>query len=241
MSNDEELDSQLVEKAAKLIYLGLESPPGLSANREFKDFLREYKNNSSFRNIANAISNGLQLEILDVDNAGIFLRPLPRSVFAMRRSSVKKLVEKGQDRYVGLILIALAAYYFSNDSSFDEESTHFTSPITIHKIDGYIREKCKNIKEKSKPDDVPAGNKILELLLMSYLQLPNESYPGSKSRSTCEYFIRKTLNFLIEQRLFIKKSENYWPTPKFRFQMESMAENDNVKQFLRLKTKQEEI
>ncbi len=150
-----ELDAQMIEKAARLVYLGLESAPGLSTSGEYKELLREYKNNSAFRVAMNAIVSGLELEVLEVDISGIFLRPRSRSIFAMKRSSL--------DKYVGLILISLAAYYFPNDAAFDEESAHFTSPITVNKLDVFIRDKCRRIKEDQKPLDSLAGKEILEL------------------------------------------------------------------------------
>ncbi len=231
MFDQGKLDPQLIEMATRFIYMGLESRRDLSGSLEYKQLLRNYKNNSIFRMVVKAIANGLSLEILSADYAGVFISPKSNSVFATRLSSAVRTWNPSEDKFIGLVLIALAAFYFPKSTSFDE-STFFTSPITIHELEAFIREKTTQIKEKQQPAHIEAGKDQLELLMTSYLQLPNERHVDSKKRSTREHFIRKTLNFLIKQRLFIKKDNEYWPTPKFRVQMESMSENDQIKSFL---------
>lgn len=225
------LEPQLIEMAARFIYMGLESRRDLSGSLEFKQLLRNYKNNSNYRMVVKAIASGLSLEILSADYAGVFVSPKSTSIFATRLSKAVRTWNPNEDKYIGLILIALAAYYFPKSTAF-EESTFLTSPITIHELEAFIHEKAIAIKEKERPEHIEADKDQLELLLTSYLQLPNESQVDSKKRSTREHFIRKTLHFLIEQRLFIKNDNEYWPTPKFRVQMENMSENDQIKSFL---------
>jgi len=231
-------EQQDVEKAARLIYFGLEKRRNLQLTREYKELLSEFHSNSYFRALTNAIASGLHLEILSVDASGIYLTQQPNSVFALKSSSVNKLLEKGHDRYIGLILIAIAAFYFPTDASFDQESSYYTAPITVHDLNNFIQEKCKEIKEKVKPADVAAGDDELELLLTSYLQLPNESTINDRSRSTKEYFIRKTFNFLIDQGLFFEKDGQYWPKHKFRLQMDAMVSNEMIKRLVGLQEKE---
>ncbi|MHA1401762.1 MAG: DUF6063 family protein [Candidatus Heimdallarchaeaceae archaeon] len=234
MFEDKIYEQQDVEKAARLIYFGLEKRKNLQLTREYKELLSEFHNNSHFRGLTNAIASGLYLEILSVDASGIYLNPQPNSVFALKSSSVNKLLDKGHDRYIGLILLAIAAFYFPTDVSFDQESSYHTAPISVHELNNFIHKKCVEIKEKVKPSDVTAGDDELELLLTSYLQLPNETTINDKSRSTKEYFIRKTFRFLIEQGLFFEKDEQYWPTHKFRLQMDAMVSNELIKKLVGL-------
>jgi len=224
---------QQVEKAARTIYYGLDKSKGLSANREFRELVSDYMNDVDFRSIVQAIASGLKLEILNIETSGVFLKPQYGSIFSMKKDSVKKLIERGEDKYIGLILIALAAYFFPTDTSFEEVSFHETRPITTQKLDFYITEKCTLIKEKEKPKDPKTGDDLLELLLVSYLQLPNEASPDSQRRSTREYFIRKTMRYLADERLLIRKGrDEFWLTPKFRLHMDDMAQNELLAKFL---------
>ena len=229
---EEKLNFILIERAARLIYLGLEGKKGLSGNEEFNELFRSYRTDSKFVFAVQAIATGIHLDILDIDHSGIYLRPHRGSIFAKTRTQIRKLTEKGQDRYTGIILVALAAYYFPKDSAFDEESVHSTLPITIGGLDLFIREKCRKIKEREKPPDRPAGDETMEILLTSFLNLPTESQIESTRRVTSPAYIKKTLKSLAEEGLFIEKKNKFWPTAKFRHQMQSMAENEYVKSFI---------
>lgn len=226
------LECEIIEKAARFIYMGLESRRNLSGSREFKELLRSFKNDSSFRRVVKAIASGFYLEILAADHAGVFLRPNANSIFASRLSKIRP-GKPSEDKYTGLILIALAAYYFPKDASFEKSSFH-TDSITVHKLAAFIREKAENLREKVQPEHVEAGKDQLELLLTSYLQLPGESQLDSKKQNSREYFITRTLKFLEKQKLFIFRDNKYWPTPKFRFQMENMSENDQIRALLNI-------
>ena len=230
------MEYEVIEKAARLIYLGLESRKGFSGDREYIELLREFKNDSHFRGSVFSIASGLKLEVLDVDTAGVFLKPVHNSIFTLKKSRIQNIIDRKHDKFVGLILIALAAYYFPTDASFDEESVHATNPITVNQLDAFITEKCKTIQQVQKIENPKEGEELLEALLISYSQLPNEAHPDSRLQSTREYFLRKTLNYLTDERLFIKKSRNeFWPTTKFRYQMEDLAQNTYIKEFLQTK------
>lgn len=226
------MNPSLIERASRLIYLGLDKGTNLSTNDEFKELLRLYKNNSKFRVITRAISSGMSLDILNMDNSGIYLRPHRSSIFAKTRSQIRGLVDKGADRITSVILVALAAYYFPKDTSFDELSSFSTLPITIHGLDEFIRRRCRELKEEKLPPDHIAGDKEVELLLTSYDALPAERELEGHTLGTSTGLIRRVFTTLKKEGLFVESNDKYYATAKFRYQMENMVENENIKQLI---------
>lgn len=230
--SQEEFDFSIIEKAARLVYCGLMDNLNLTGNQEYMELFRLYRRDQIFRNAVFRIAGGLHLNIISVDSTGIYLRPQSTSLFANTRTNLRSLTKDQKDKYMLLIFLGLAAYFFPRDTSFDEQNVHTTFPITINELDNFLRGICREIENKIKTKSHLAKDPLTELLVTSYLSLPTDDKIDSKSKSSATAMIKRGLNFLVNNKFFIKKDIEYWPTPKFYHHMESLSENDEIKHLI---------
>lgn len=224
--------SLIVEKATRLIYYGIEKQRTYTKNPDYQSLLNEFENDSQFRLILNSVASGFKLEVLAINQSGVYLRPWKDSTFAISLTDINRLTGRDTDEYIGLILIALAAYYFPKEMDFQDPPS---LPVSVFDLDEYIREKCKLIKQNLSESDMVQEEKSLEKLAISYYQKSSIDDQKEKSKDTTTAMIRKVLKFLTKEKLFTKygnDDDTFLPTYRFSLAMDSMVNNQYLIEFL---------
>ncbi len=223
----------MVEKASRLVYFGLSEKLTISEQTEYLELYQEYKKNVSFRKVVILVATGLHLDILDIDTTEIYLRAHPKSIFSYSLANIRRFTKDSSERIYLIIFIGLASYVFPRSNSFEEESSFNTFPITIPELDVYLRDKCKEILNKIKSKGYKKDDPDTELLLTSYLSLSTPSSLEDRSRNTSFFHIKQAFKFLVSSRFLIKQDIQYLPTKKFFYHMESLSENESIKDILK--------
>ncbi|MFX0103030.1 MAG: hypothetical protein ACFFCS_25920, partial [Candidatus Hodarchaeota archaeon] len=65
--------SQKVEKAARIIYYGLENPKNIGTIHEYNDLYKDYEEDSELQEYVKVIAEGLQLTLSRVGLEGVYL------------------------------------------------------------------------------------------------------------------------------------------------------------------------
>jgi hypothetical protein len=221
----------IAQKAARMIYFGLSQKTRILEKNEFQELITEYKNNIIFRNTVENISKGLKVQIIGLDDTGLVLLPEVDSIFIEKSARLKKLLEPEMKLYTLLILLGLAAYYFPRKSSF-EEDIQYTEPLNLNEFDTYLKKKCLELKNKTNVTNSIKNVELSKIPFIEYLALSGPSEIDSKARNTSQGVLKKIFNFLIEEKLFIEKEAQFWPTHRFRHHIERMAENIEIKQLI---------
>lgn len=222
----------MVEKASRLVYFGLSKGLTLSEKTEYLELYQEYKKNVSFRKVVVRVAAGFHLDILDIDTTEIYLRAHSKSIFSYSLANLKRFTKDSNERIYLIIFIGLASYIFPRSTSLEEESSYNTIPITITELDIHLRDKCKEILSKIKSKGHKSEDPDTELLLTSYLSLPTPNSLEDGSRNTSFFHIKQAFKFLASSRFLIKQDEQYFPTKKFFHHMESLSENESIKDIL---------
>src|SRR5215212_323244 len=99
--------------AACLLQWGLRSKARPVQDPEYRELIQRYFDSTEFRSLVRQIAEGLGLRILDASEHGLFLSPLPESVFAFKPADFRPGRSSAEERLlVGLIQVAIAATIF---------------------------------------------------------------------------------------------------------------------------------
>lgn len=228
---EDQVNTFLIEKAARFLSLCIEQQAHIRTNREFLEYMQNYKDFLEFRNIVNNIAQGFSLEIIGITDAGLILIPQNDSIFAQKTPKMKKIFEDDLKILTPLILTGLAAYYFPRKDSFNLD-LNYTEPFNFTRFDDYLRSKCREFKDKSSSPNTITGNELSKKAYEEYLALPTQEALDSKARNNSSAILKRIIEHLTEEKLFIKRDGQYWLTNRFKIQMDYLASNNQMKELI---------
>lgn len=130
------LDLTPVRAASELIAFGLGRTHRPVDGSEYRALLDRYRTDLRFKDIVDAIAQGLGLEVLGTPRSGLVLAPEPAGPFATRLADLKPGMTAEDKLVCGLVLLALAAWAYPNDVDLDDPEAKI---IDVVKIDEFIR------------------------------------------------------------------------------------------------------
>lgn len=130
------LDLTPVRAASELIAFGLGRTHRPVDGSEYRALLDRYRTDLRFKDIVDAIAQGLGLEVLGTPRSGLVLAPEPSGPFATRLADLKPGMTAEDKLVFGLVLLALAAWAYPNDVDLDDPEAKI---IDVVKIDEFIR------------------------------------------------------------------------------------------------------
>jgi hypothetical protein len=130
------LDLTPVRAASELIAFGLGRTHRPVDGSEYRALLDRYRTDLRFKDIVDAIAQGLGLEVLGTPRSGLVLAPEPAGPFATRLADLKPGMTAEDKLVFGLVLLALAAWAYPNDVDLDDPEAKI---IDVVKIDEFIR------------------------------------------------------------------------------------------------------
>lgn len=130
------LDLTPVRAASEFIAFGLGRTHRPVDGSEYRALLDRYRTDLRFKDIVDAIAQGLGLEVLGTPRSGLVLAPEPTGPFATRLADLKPGMTAEDKLVFGLVLLALAAWAYPNDVDLDDPEAKI---IDVVKIDEFIR------------------------------------------------------------------------------------------------------
>ena len=219
MDADYQTITRNIHKASRIIYLGLENPRKLRENREFRELFQDYESNPDIRSYVEAIAEGLNLQVLLIDNVSIQLLPKSNAIFSMKSDDLPNFRTADSRKYFGLILLGISAYYYPQLQNFEQHSTALG--LDDKTLDVFIRDRAQSLRNQLpvNEQDAPAGDDAgLEKLLIGFLALKSDD-TNINTRSTSLAFINNCFRYLVDQRLLIEDADRYYPTQKFKIKI----------------------
>nr|MDO8112532.1 DUF6063 family protein [Candidatus Sigynarchaeota archaeon] len=216
-----------VEMAAGLIYQGITSSE--SHGDEYHELVRKYHDEPEFREYVEAVANGLELDIANIDERGVYLIPRRNSAFAPRLGDLPASTKEPEGRGIfALVLVAIAAYFYPEGADLMHAggSTH----ATVEGIYRYIQDGMKDLDRDailSSPESSEAGKKIIA----AFEELPKESQ--ERPHTNALYKVEAVFHHLLKSKLMFTEGElGYLPTAKFKIQMQEFAMNPEFQDML---------
>nr|MDO8085936.1 DUF6063 family protein [Candidatus Sigynarchaeum springense] len=223
-----------LERAARLIYLGLDTRQVPVGDLEYRDLVKKYKVEGKFQQLVRHVATGLNLKVLDVDDFGIVLCPNPDCLFAFKLSDIKAKPEREERVVWAVIILGIAAYFYPKRKSFLEGPAESLKTATVVEIDEFIRAKCQLMIKAHGKVDAPVGTPEKTTIYQVYVNLPQVDGMIEKSRSTSLYYVRQVFEFLVKQGLVGKREEEdtYTIYDKFKLLISELATNDAFIEFI---------
>ena len=233
-------DLSLIEQAEGLLYFGLKGKQNPSEKSHYKDLLRKYQINQDFRKIFESIAKGQKLNVIEVNEKGVFLRPEPNSIYHFKKHDISSIVNDEMEPFSLIILVGIAAWFFPDNIS-AEKQLRETDFITVEEIVALLEEYCvkmvKNAlkdKDEEQLKDPEVGEEELVMVAQRYLSLHEDSKLGSSEQKTKQGYIRRVLNFLESQNYLLEDDDKYYLTPRFKYEMDYMVQNEEMKGLIQI-------
>lgn len=237
--------SQLVEKAARLIYFRFETKKNLKSNSEFQMLVRDYESNETMREFVNNIANAFECSIPVVNKTGIFFYPDEGSAFCIKMEDIPTFRKEENREIFIIILSAIGAFYYPTAESFylgQESYVELTKTELYDFVEASIKdivgnsaidkvsknlgkqENTSNLETHNK-DEIGGENKLSIEKQKLYEVFRKIHKISNNPNSNMMYFIDRTLDFLIKQKLIFQKEEKYYPSHQFKYQLKELAKN----------------
>lgn len=224
MSNMNELIA-----AGRLIQWGLHPRARSTTESEYRQLLDRYRDHLPFREIVQAIAEGLGLQIIGASTRGIVLVPTEASIFASVPPDTRSADERLLD---GLIHIAIVATLYPLAQDLEEDPTIARPPLVVEHVEATLRDICDRFEEKSRGQPDPLLNNQLAGLSEAwrvYLDRTAARTTSGQRASpvTTTRLIERALEFLHKQGCFTIESRGsrnvYRPTWKYQVQVQEWA------------------
>ena len=188
------VDLAQVRAASELIAYGL--PPRTHRpveGSEYRALLDRYRTELQFKDLADAIAQGLGLEILGTPRSGLVLAPDPAGPFAAKLVDLKPGMTSEDKLVSGLVLLAIAAWAYPNDVDLDDPETKV---IDIVKIDEFIRAAVSDLSQS----DGTAAERARTAAAV-YADLPSfRKTPAGRRAAGCTLrYIEIVCDWLVDQ------------------------------------------
>lgn len=147
----------IVYKAARLIYKGLQPRSYAEKDKEYGELLRLCLSSFEFTDHVKAIAEGMSLVVVDISDKGIILAPASTdSRFAMGLSDYRKELEGEVDPenieaqakrgIIALIQVAIAATFFPTAEILDDDDYEaLGKSATIEDFNAVLLRMCENV------------------------------------------------------------------------------------------------
>ncbi len=181
------MDNEIVFKASRLIYKGINSKSNPLRDKEFKELLNLAFSSSEFLSIVESIADGMSLVIVDISEKGLIISPKnSESSFSMNivdyRKELKSDGAEASIAIAALTQIAVALSLFPTDNELDEDESLLNCSTTIKDIYETLVKICTNITKEEDSYDIPIELKtVAELILELPVNIPTQTRPTFKS------------------------------------------------------------
>ncbi len=137
-----------VAAASQLLAFGLNRTARPVDGSDYRLLLDRYRTDIRFKDVVDAIAEGLGLEVLGTPRTGLVLAPQSTGPFATRLADLK--VMTAEDKLVfGLVLLALATYAYPSEVDLDDPDIKL---VNVVKVDEFIRGAIAGLRRIDAPD-----------------------------------------------------------------------------------------
>lgn len=233
----ESLSVEDVVDGARLLAFGMR--PKLIPSRDlvYDDLVKRFAEDGSFREVTEAIAEGLGLSVLAVSpRTGTVLGPAEDSVFGQKFDDYARRTMPGERRDLervlhGIAHLAIAALAFPRPD--DLATDTYVGRVSVEQVDSVVREACTMLASKAagaeETGDPLEDAPELERVWRIYQRRPETAATrdGRLAPSTTRGIIAKALRFLADQGFLVKASDEdggtYRTTPRYQIQVRELA------------------
>jgi hypothetical protein len=242
------VDEELLRAAGQLIQYGLRPRLFPGQDRQYRELLARYRMELEFREVVDAVADGLGLGVAAAPELGLFLAAQPGSVFAYTLSSFRR--DRGtsasyDDRLLhGLGMVAIVAYYYPSGRDLEYERH---PPATPRDVDHFLRAACEQLRDASDDADVRVDRSEFEQAWHLYLRQKEavETPDGRRAQRGTLAVLDRCFQMLESQGLVrrvreVGENPPYVPMERLRLMVGAVAGNHAFEQLKRIRRERQE-
>jgi hypothetical protein len=241
------VDEEVCRQAGKLIQFGLRPNLFPGQDREYKDLLRLYWDRTEFREVVDALAEGLGLTVSSPSSLGFFLSAQPGSVFAYTLSVFRR--DRGtqasyEDRLLhGIGMVAIVAYLYPNAHDLEDERYLTATPVDV---DHFLRAACDELERRAGDADLPEDPDFEQAWQLYQRQKEAIETPdGRRPQRGTVAMLARCFDLLADQGLVRRTREEgdnppFVPMDRMRIQVASVAGNCAYRTLGRIRREQQE-
>lgn len=145
-----------VKDAARLIEWGLHPRTVPESHPEYRDLVRRWMDDGTFKAAVAGVAEGLKLRVVGVHaRAGIVLGTEQDSIFAYTLSRFRRHVSNEEGAVIALVLVAACATFFPLEEALDGDELVPPS-ATLAEVRGHLAKLCQVLESRDQHNDAAA-------------------------------------------------------------------------------------
>lgn len=131
-------------KAAELICFALQPKIARGADERYGALWSDYRTDESFRDVVEAVANGLGLVVIDATDQGLIVAPMDKSPFSFRLADYQRGLDPKKRMLIGLVHLGIAAVSYPKEVDLEDD---IVIRRTAEQVERFLRDACARLAE----------------------------------------------------------------------------------------------
>jgi hypothetical protein len=210
-------------RAAELISFALQPKVARGSDEHYGELWRDYRSDEDFRDVVDAVANGLGLVVLEAADQGLIVAPMEGSVFTFRMSDYRSGLDPKTRMLIGLVHLGIAAVAYPREADLEEDNVVRRNP---EQVERFLREACQVRADAHERDPEASEDGDAEEAWRAYLAMPaaRRTKTGSFTADCAMGMIVRAFEWLVTQGMARDAGGGvYQLLDRYRVQVREMA------------------
>ena len=157
-------------RAAELIAFALQPKMARGSDERYGVLWSDYRSDEEFRDVVDAVANGLGLVVLAAADQGLIIAPMDRSAFRFRLADYQNGMDAKRRVLVGLVHLGIAAVAYPREADLEGDIVVRRTP---EQVERFLRQACERLLETGERDPDAGEDAEEEMAWRTYLAMPS--------------------------------------------------------------------
>lgn len=223
----------LAADAARLLSYALRPKAALGGpESEYFNLWREYRSSDEFRDVVDAVVDGLGLVVLDVTNQGLIVAPAEGSPFQFRLVDLQRGLAPERRLLLGLAHLGIAAATYPREADLEGD---IVVRRTATQVENLLRAAVESFAEAA-PEDPSEDDVVLAWRQFRSTPAVRRKERGSGFKADCTMgIITAAFDWLVDQGMARRAADGQWQMlDRYRVHVRELAGHAALEQLRRL-------
>ncbi len=136
-------------KAAELICFALQPKIARGADERYGALWSDYRTDENFRDVVDAVANGLGLVVIDATDQGLIVAPMDKSPFSFRLADYQRGLDSKRRMLIGLVHLGIAAVSYPKEVDLEDDIVIRRS---VEQVERFLRDASARLAESDDRD-----------------------------------------------------------------------------------------
>lgn len=136
-------------KAAELICFALQPKIARGADERYGALWSDYRTDENFRDVVDAVANGLGLVVIGATDQGLIVAPMDKSPFSFRLVDYQRGLDAKRRMLIGLVHLGIAAVSYPKEVDLEDDIVIRRS---VEQVERFLRDACARLAQNDDRD-----------------------------------------------------------------------------------------